>query len=72
MIREIRELSGNLISVMEIRENSGKLMKVWKKSGNLILFSNSFKIKTVFFVILNCPSTKSIVESATLHNLLCL
>ena len=57
-ISEIRELSGNcqellgnLISVMEIREKSGNLMKVWKKLGNLILFSNSFKITTVFFYI---------------------
>ena len=48
----VRELSGNLISVMEIREKWGNLMKVRKISGNLILFSNSFKIKTVFLVIL--------------------
>ena len=31
----------------------GELNEVWKKSGNLILFFNSFKSKTVFFVISN-------------------
>ena len=44
-----------------------------EKSGNLILFSNSFKIKTVHKGRIsygNMNGCKTLVESAILHNLL--
>ena len=56
-IRESREFLGSLISVVEIKETSGNLTKVWKTSGNFVVFSLS---KVKFYFLLHSTEHNSI------------